>query len=197
MTRKANWSYPQNFVDCKESKSLTKNYAIRENAHLEITVTMSELEKVSGGYVMGKEVKSYDEIRIIVDGKCVAKGDRAFTYNTELQGVEVTRIGEKYIKGQHADQIKAIVDELTDELALQFGEQTSTQKAEAEHLEKINSAEKIMATVKTYEKIHTPESWKAYITSYNNINNEGCDGYLPATPYLTTDVEWAKQILKK
>ena len=197
MTRKANWSYPQNFVDCKESKSLTKNYAIRENAHLEITVTMSEHEIVSGGYVMGKEVKSYDEIRIIVDGKCVAKGDRAFTYNTELNGVEVTRIGEKYIKGQHADQIKSIIDDLYNELAPQFSEQTTAQKEEAAQAEKTIIAEKIIATVKTYEKIHTPESWKAYITSYNNINNEGCDGYLPATPYLTTDVEWAKQILKK
>lgn len=197
MTRKANWSYPQNFVDCKEHKSLTKKYAIRENAHLEITVTMSESEIVSGGYVVGKEVKSYDEIRIIVDGKCAAKGDREFTCNTELQGVEVTRIGDKYIKGQHADQIKAIIDELTDELAPQFDEQTTTQKTEIEQQEKINRAEKIMKAVKTYDKIHTPESWKAYITSYNNINNEGGEGYLPPTPYLASDVEWAKKVLNK
>lgn len=182
---------------CKKSKSLTKKYALRENAYLEIIVTFFEDELTSDGYVMGKEVKHYDEVKIYVDGKYVAKGDRLFICNTELQGVEVTRIGDKYVRGQHADQIIAIIDELTDELAPQFDEQTTTQKPEIEQQEKINRAEKIMETVKTYDKIHTPESWKAYITSYNNINNEGGEGYLPPTPYLTSDVEWAKKVLNK
>src|SRR5574344_1119328 len=115
---------------CKERKSLTKKYVLRENAYLQIIVTFFEDKLTSDGDIIGTEVIHCAEVKIYVDGKCVAKGDgdKEFIYNTEMQGVEATRIGDKYVRGQHADQIKAIIDELTDELAPQFDEQTTTQK---------------------------------------------------------------------
>ena len=94
---------------------------------------------------------------------------------------------DMFLNGVIADGKAADVEE-GEELEAENEQKVLVVKA----AEIIREAEEIKAAG---QKIMTPQEAKAWKRNYNNINNEGGEGYIPQV-VTTEDIKWAKEILK-
>jgi len=103
-----------------------------------------------------------------------------------------TRFNNIYITEQTGIKIIEAIGEMHIELSKSFTLDTTTQE-----IEEIDEAKKIMAEV---EKRKTPilssEEETKWRINYNNINNEGGEGYIP-NRITIEDIERAKLIIEK
>lgn len=141
-----------------------------------------------------KEIVKLVELELWSNGNLVQKTTEGFVYLTDGK----TRFGSIYITEATGLEIVKTLEEMHSELSANFNE--ITPKEEMENLKEttrdleIKEAKKIMEEVKirktTILSVSDEKKWKI---NYNNINNEGGEGYMPQRATLE-DVEMAKKI---
>lgn len=161
-------------------------------ATIEVTMTyyheMSDLD----GYVKeSKEIAKIAKAKLIANGNIVAESSEEFIYTVDI---EKGRFGNIYITAATVGQILELLEEMHAELDKEFEIKTlteSTIKAEKEW------ANKVMTEIETrVTEILSAEDEAKWQINYNNIYNEGGEGYIPQRATLE-DVVKAKTILAK
>ncbi len=163
-----------------------------------ITVSAFTNDVNFDGYIMGQKLHTTQDIEIVANGKVVVKEtyakkmtcnvlyeDQYEKYNLNENDV-FTRVGNVRTLGFEAfEAIEGAIVEMKDKLAKEFGEKTETEKADEEvakaEAEAIEMAEKVVAAaeVEGVKNLRTREQLKTWRKAYNDVNNEGGEGYIP------------------
>lgn len=162
-------------------------------ATAKVTVTMFTDKKYMDGIDIGiEEVITTRNIEIVLNGSVVASGhhvdvlefneitDTYFkTRNMDITK-KYTKIGDKALTvGEESGlAIKNAIAEMETELSKEFGLETAAEKQQKEELEE---AQAIVTQAKKegIENLLTEIQLKEWRTKYNNIHNEGGEGYIP------------------
>lgn len=150
------------------------------------------------GYIMGTQLHTTQQIEIVANGKVVVKSMQVkkmkcdFLHDNQYEEFKLnkndvfTTVGHARTLGFEAHEaITSAIVEMKDELAKEFGQKTETEKADEEiakeEAEAIELAEKVIAEAEAegIENLRTREQLAAWRKSYNDINNEGGEGYIP------------------
>lgn len=159
-------------------------------ATIEVTMTYyNETSNLDGHVNESKSIAKLVAAKLIVDGKEVAKSSEGFIYAVDG---EKGRFSNGYLPIAMISQILELIEEMHKELSEEFEIKTNTEIAAEEEIEE---AKTIMSEIKNREtEILSEIEEKIWRTNYNNINNEGGEGYAPSRATLE-DVEKAKAIL--
>lgn len=178
-----------------------------------VTVTGFIKENMMDGWIKtGEELIINEKIEIIVDGKVVQKGAfvKVIEYNFihektfENLGLDknktYTKVGEAITEGEHvAKEINEAIKEMKEQIAEEF--EMKTREQIEEEIEKEEEVEEAKEIVRKAEKIGiknlmTEVEYRQWRTNYNNIMNEGGEGYIPRR-ITKEDYEWAVNKLKE
>lgn len=190
-------------------QSLVKEVAFGK-ATARITVEFQEVEKrVEGfeGIDLGTEINSHTKIEIVApNGKVVTKDTVAVAtgYNEVYaerfnQGgfdtnSEITIVGKAATSGrQAADEINKAIDEMQSELAAEFEVKTEKEIEQEEEIEEAKAVVKL-AEKEGIENLKTEAELKEWRKRYNDLHNEGGEGYIPVK-ISKEKYEWAINIL--
>lgn len=173
-----------------KSKTLVKEVVFGKGI-ARITSTMFQTEISLDGWKTGSfETHHTEKIEIVVNGKVVASGkvsilnynDNYRIYNAANLDTtkKYTKVGDKAItEGDEAGkEIIKYLEEMEIELAREFGIKTEKEKEqEADRKE----AQSIIAAAEKegIDKLMTAAEIKKWRARYNNIHNEGGEGYIP------------------
>lgn len=150
------------------------------------------------GYIMGTQLHTTQKIEIVANGKVVETDtyvkkmscnilyeDQYEKFNLNENDV-FTLVGNVRTLGFEVfEAIESAIVEMRDELAAAFGQKTETEKADKEvakeEAEAIELAEKVIAEAEAegIENLRTREQLAVWRKSYNDVNNEGGEGYIP------------------
>lgn len=163
-----------------------------------ITVSGSKRDEVIDGYIL-KEQKFnlFTDVDIIKDGKRVTTDSKAsekryeedeYYYNRNNLNKEDTFsvVGKAMTLGtETAIEINKAVREMRDEICLFFGEKTDAEREVIrlanKDIEKRSLAKDIVkrAEQEGIDNLLTGKELQKWVKNYNNIVNEGGDGYIP------------------
>lgn len=158
-----------------------------------IKVTMWSTPKYSDGIALGyDEIHSDADVDVIVDGKVVSKGSFAdvLEYNiiteTYFQRAKMdptkkyTRVGDKALTlGEETGVlINSLIKEMKAELSKEFSVQTEAEKQQREEIE---LAQEIVALAEKegIDTLMSAAEIKTWRKRYNDLYNEGGEGYVP------------------
>lgn len=174
-----------------------------------ITVTGYLKENMMDGWIKtGNELIIYEKIEIIADGKVVESSSyaKAIEYNFLYEGFfekmgldknkNYTKVGEAITEGEQvAKEINAAINKMKTQITEEFGMKT---KEEIEKEEEIAEAKEIVKKTEKFgiENLMTEAEYRQWRTNYNNIMNEGGEGYIPQR-ITKEDYEWALNKLKE
>lgn len=174
-----------------------------------ITVTGYLKENMMDGWIKtGNELIIYEKIEIIADGKVVESSSyaKAIEYNFLYEGFfekmgldknkNYTKVGEAITEGEQvAKEINAAINKMKTQITEEFGMKT---KEEIEKEEEIAEAKEIVKKTEKIgiENLMTEAEYRQWRTNYNNIMNEGGEGYIPQR-ITKEDYEWALNKLKE
>lgn len=172
-------------------KELSKEVSFGK-AIARITVTMFSEKKYWDGLDMGEEVITSTSVKIIADGKVVEKGFFAsvleFSNLTDnlyhKHGLDTTkkytRVGNRAITvgAETANLINTLIEEMKTELAIEFGIETEAQKQQRGEIEEAKAVIK-QAEKEGIQNLMTNEEIKVWRKRYNDLYNEGGEGYIP------------------
>lgn len=178
-----------------------------------ITVIGYTKENMMDGWIKtGEELIINEKIEIVANGKVVESSSHAkaiecnFLYEGffEKMGLDknknYTKVGEAITEGEHvAKEINAAIKEMKGQIAEEFEMKTREQiEEEIEKEEEIAEAKEIVKKAEKIgiENLMTKEEYKRWVKSYNNIMNEGGEGYIPQR-VTKEDYEWAVNKLKE
>ena len=162
-------------------------------ATAKVTVTMFTEKKYMDGIDIGiEEVITTRNIEIVLNGSVVASGHHVDVlefneitdtyYQSRKMDVtkKYTKVGDRALTvGEEAGvAIKNAMVEMETELSKEFGVETEAEKQQKEELEE---AQAIVTQAKKegIENLLTEIQLKEWRTKYNNIHNEGGEGYIP------------------
>ena len=178
-----------------------------------ITVTGYLKENMMDGWIKtGEELIIYEKIEIVADGKVVESSSYAkeiecnFLYENlfEKMGLDknkkYSKVGEAITEGENvAKEINEAIKEMKEQITAEFGMKTKEQIEEGiEKEEEIAEAKEIVKKAEKIgiENLMTKEEYKRWVKSYNNIMNEGGEGYIPQR-VTKEDYKWAINKLKE
>lgn len=162
-------------------------------ATAKVTVAMFTEKKYMDGIDIGiEEVITTRNIEIVLNGSVVASGHHVDVlefneitdtyYQSRKMDVtkKYTKVGDRALTvGEEAGvAIKNAMVEMETELSKEFGVETEAEKQQKEELEE---AQAIVTQAKKegIENLLTEIQLKEWRTKYNNIHNEGGEGYIP------------------
>lgn len=159
-------------------------------AAIEITMIYYHETSDLDGYVKeSKSIAKLAEAKLIVDGKVVATSSEGFIYAVDEQK---GRFSNGYLPIAMINQILEAIQEMHKELSKAFEVKTVEQEKTEEE---IKEAKAIISDIENREtEILSDADEKIWRRNYNNINNEGGEGYTPNRATLE-DIEKAKAIL--
>lgn len=170
-------------------KQITKTIETGK-ATIEITMTYyNEMTDLDGYVKESKEIAKLVEAKLIANGKVIETTSEGFIYPAEAgKG----RFGNIYITVDTVNQILSVIAEMHIELSKAFEIKTLEQKQVEKEIEKAMGiiAEYAVRETEILSEIDE-EIWRK---NYNNLNNEGGEGYIPSRATLE-DIERAKSIL--
>ena len=157
------------------------------------TKKVVEVERNLDGYIVtANEVSEEQEIKLYVNGQLTAEGDYLYIDNNE-NGIYI-RMGNKAITltEEMAAELNKIFAEVKEE-----GKSEEAKAIENEEIEKeIEEAKAIVEKAENQRIIPTKEEAKRMWTNYNNLHNEGGDGYVPHI-IDKDEYNWALKVLSK
>lgn len=164
------------------------------------------------GFVTGSEILTSSKVEIVVNGKVAEsghfatvigfhKGTESFYAKAKLDTTKkYTRVGDKAITlGEESGKAinKAIAD-MKEELENDFQVKSNeTIKAEKEEIEEIALAKEVveLAEKEGIENLMSAADIKVWRKKYNDLNNEGGEGYIP-TRISKEEYERCKNLLE-
>ena len=181
----------------------TMNYKTAKGTAITVAVDYFKVgngRTVDGYQIKSTKIETVFDVRFIIDGNIVARG-YGMDYCNEFDNPRYPN--HKFVCGKlliTAEQKKAI-DEFLEQVVAEY--ETPAELAELAELERLNNenskaikiarAKKVLARAKN-EKVYTVEEAKKKATEYNNLYNEGAEGFVPN--YLTFEqIEKAKEVL--
>lgn len=186
------WAIAKNEMKKPEMKSLVKEVPFGK-ATAKVTVTMFTEKKYWDGIDMGEEnVITTSKVEIIAKGKVVESGyfAKVLEYDNLTDTLyhkanldvtkKYTRVGDQTItEGEEAGiAINSAIKEMKAELSKVFGIETQEEKQQKEE---IAEAQAIVAQVEKegIDTLMSKAEIKAWRKRYNDIYNEGGEGYIP------------------
>jgi hypothetical protein len=160
------------------------------NATMEITMDCSSRMSDLDGYRFEtKDIEKSVSAKIIANGNVVMTSTEGFIYGVDS---EKGRFGDKYIKASTVASALTIIKEMYAEVEEELAVKTTVEIVVEKE---IIAAKKVMAEVETRKtEILSNKDEIRWATNYNNINNEGGEGYIP-TRVTLEDIACAKKIL--
>lgn len=192
----------------KTSSSMANKTFILKNgleARIDYTGSYMPERPIDGGYGGIEKEKYYEDftVTILKDGKEVGKANLNdfFTPTDEPDGINLTghiqtpdgKMAKIKVKNSalSTEQLRKEAEKLSEENANSDIKRLKEAENNAKKQQEINMAKNIL----TIRNVFPDEkARKAWIKKYNDINNEGGEGYIPRTT-TTAKVEWAKKIL--
>lgn len=175
----------------------SKGNKIELRAYCEIKLVDNIINSDGYEIASGKRTQTNANLELWVDGKKVDSCS-----NINFWKVIDTRAGVKKIWGLNvgmSDEQAAIVEAFLKDV-IESGKTVDvvtaeTAKAEAEKAERRAEAQRIVdEAAKSTEPLMTNEEYKAWRKQYNDIHNEGGEGYIPER-ITVEQLEYAKKIL--
>ncbi|WP_240416612.1 hypothetical protein [Paenibacillus periandrae] len=161
------------------------------------------------GDIVGQKIETVTKIEISVNDKIISSGFHAsllqynnltdtFYTKAKLDPNQVyTRVGDKAITaGREAyDAIKEAIAQMDAELAAEFGVKSEAQK---ERDKQLSEAQAVIeaAECEGVDKLMTEADIKVWRKCYNDLHNEGGEGYIPKK-VSKERYEWALGVLGK
>lgn len=153
------------------------------------------------GYVIetGEKEQKVDAIlELWVDGKKIET-----CWNINFWKVIDTRNGVKKIWGlkvgmtpEQAEVVEKFLNEIIEEGKTEEVKAAEQAEKEAERQAEIDEAKKIIEKAGKQDKVMTNAEYAKWRKGYNNLMNEGGEGYIPSL-VTAEQLEWAKQVLKE
>ncbi len=168
--------------------TLTKTMVIGK-ATIKITMDyINNTADLDGCVVETDKITKLTDVELFVDGKLLKKTTEGFIYLTDGKA----RFGNIYITEETGTEIIEAIKEMHKEMSAQI--ETPEVKEEATEIEE---AKEVLAKVeaRTTEILSEKEE-KQWRANYNNLQNEGGEGYVP-TRITLEDVEKAKKTLRR
>lgn len=158
-------------------------------ARVEIAMTYYNKQADLDGYVFEtKEIAKITKAKLYIDGNFKNEASEGFIY---LKDGDKCRFGNILITATTGQKIIDEIKIMHTELSKEFGIKTEEEiKKERE----IKRANRILTEAATRTNILSDAEEKTWRTQYNNINNEGGEGYVPSRVTLE-DVARANAIL--
>lgn len=151
-----------------------------------INSEIRESEIDMDGFVFKGDLKLYEssDYTIKKDDKVVARGDLKNTVNwpreTTYQGYTGIVFGQVLISKESFEKIKTAYEESLTEEHSKSDVKAYIEKHDAEKKEhELNRAKSIIAAAEKQVQIPTRAELKEIQEKWNNIYNEGCEGYVP------------------
>ena len=158
-------------------------------AKIEIEMTYYNRLQEFGNHLETKEILKSTEAKFYIEGNLKTKSSEEMIYAVDS---EKGRFGDILLKAGTVNNILETIKEMHIELSKEFGIKT---KSEIDAENEIIKANKIMSEIETRQtEILSDSEEKIWRKNYNNINNEGGEGYIPCRATLE-DIERAKNIL--
>ena len=175
----------------------SKGNEIELRAHCTITMQNKTVDLDGHRFVTGKEPSTSADLELWIDGK---KIDSCWDTNfwkmidfkegyKKIWGLEIAMTNEQ------AEIVEAFLNEVIESGKSNAVIVDETAKAEAEKAEKIAKAQKVVdAAAKYTTPLMTDAEYRVWATNYNNVVNEGGDGYVPSL-ITVEQLEYAKRVL--
>lgn len=176
-------------------KTYTTVTAKGNELRFEISYTKEvvEVERNLDGYIVtANEVSEEQEIKLYVNGQLTAEGNYLYIDNNE-NGIYI-RMGNKAITltEEQAADLNKIFEEVKEE-----GKSEEAKAIENEEIEKeIEEAKAIVEKAEQQRDIPSYQEARLREKSYNNLHNEGGDGYVPHI-IDKDEYNWALKVLSK
>lgn len=176
-------------------KTYTTVTAKGNELRFEISYTKEvvEVERNLDGYIVtANEVSEEQEIKLYVNGQLTAEGNYLYIDNNE-NGIYI-RMGNKAITltEEQAADLNKIFEEVKEE-----GKSEEVKAIENEEIEKeIEEAKAIVEKAEQQRDIPSYQEARLREKSYNNLHNEGGDGYVPHI-IDKDEYNWALKVLSK
>lgn len=150
---------------------LVREIKISEKSIARVTIEMYTEKRYMDGIEMGEDVViAKPVIEIVKEGKVILNSDYITT--TNYKGQECTRIGDSLLPDVEIyNNIKAAINEMEEEI----------KEVESIETEEVEEAKAIVAQVEKegIENLMTVEEIKVWRKRYNDLHNEGGEGYIP------------------
>lgn len=154
---------------------LVREIKISEQSIARVTIESYTEKRYMDGIEMGEDVViAKPVIEIVKEGKVILNSDYITT--TNYKGQECTRIGDSLLPDVEIyNNIKAAINEMEEEIK-------EVESIETEEVnEEIEEAKAVVAQVEKegIENLMTVEEIKVWRKRYNDLHNEGGEGYIP------------------
>ena len=157
-----------------------------------VTVTLeNRIADLDGHVFETKDVVKTVEIEIVKDGKVIESDDYvgvkedAGMYGEGMKAAgldpnkKYSQVGRAITEGTEAcDNIRKAIKEMEEELVLEFDVKTESQKMEEKEI-KVAKKTIVTAGKEGIENLLSSNDLETWREQYNNINNEGGEGYIP------------------
>lgn len=162
---------------------------------------MRETEHDLDGWKIKGDPKPYTDanLELWVDGKKIDS-----CWNTNFWQIVDTENGLRKIWGlpvgmtkEQAEIVEKFLQEVIEAGKSEEVKSYEAEKATAEKAKEIAAAQKIIDKAATYtQPLMTEAKYRAWARNYNNVMNEGCEGYIPE--YITVEqLERARKIVSE
>lgn len=173
-------------------------------ARIKVRMWEYEREEIPFVQVGRTEVKEVVKVEIVFGGevKEVGTGAIGVQYDSyyerfyEQEGLDVdkkyTRVGNAYTEGwEVAEKVRREIRNMKEELAKEFGVETKEKKKERKEYERAKAIIRRVEEVGE-ERLKTRVELEQWKKVYNNVVNEGGEGYIPYK-ISKEEYEWAKK----
>jgi len=141
----------------------------------------------------GKKAYTDERCIVCVDGKYYTEGTPTMIVK---DGQDMLKIGVLYLTAERMAAMNTIIAET--KIAgteLEAAAKVAEEKAK-EEVKEIESAKATIAEAESQKDIPTESEYRAWRRNWNNIHNEGGEGFIP-TRITSEQYEYAKSILNK
>ena len=167
-------------------------------ATVEITMVYYNVRQQFGNMLETSEIGKMVDVKLFVNEKLV---EIARETGIRLVDSEKAQFGNILLPAQRVIDIMSAIEEMHAEMSKEFAIATPSenviQESEVAKAELVEAAKAIIIEIETRKtEILSDADEKLWRTNYNNVNNEGGEGYVPRMATVES-VEWARTILNK
>ena len=160
-------------------------------ATIEIEMNYSYRDaNLDGHIVITKDIDKICNATLKAEGKVIQKSSDNMIYLLD-EYTDRGRFGDIYIKAETVKEILKAIEEMHKELEKEFND-TSREDKNNKKIE--DAKEIILKSEKRQDEILSEKNEKIWRRNYNNLHNEGLEGYVPQRITIE-DVARAKEIL--
>jgi len=172
-------------------KQMSKEVKFGKNIARVTVILENRIADLDGHLIESKDIIKTVKIEIVRDGEVVESNhhvgikEDAGIYGKEMKAAgldpnkKYSQVGRAITEGTEAcENIRKAIKEMEEELAIEFEVKTESQKTEEKEIE-IAKETVVAAEKEGIENLLSSSDLEVWREQYNDINNEGEEGYIP------------------